>query len=159
MKIPLLLYFLLIATKGICGVTDSESQRTADVTTYPAIVLRIIDGDSIEVLGQIAVLLPNPESISLIPLAPKVSVRLLGINTPELKSCPKAGSAAKRKVEELAPVNSIVRLSQIKSDAYANRIDAKVVTSDGEDIAARLIALGLGQSYTGKRKKIDFCPY
>ena len=149
---------MLIATKGICGVTDSDSYRTVDITTYPAIVLRIIDGDTIEVLGQIAVLLPNPESISLIPLAPKVSVRLLGINTPELKSCPKSVLAAKRKVEELAPINSVIRLSHIKSDAYANRIDATVVTSGGQDIAATLIAAGLGQPYAGKRKKVDFCP-
>ena len=159
MKTLFLLCFLFVATKGICSVTDSKSHGTADVTTYPAIVLRIIDGDSIEVLGQIAVLLPNPEAISLIPLAPTVQVRLLGVNTPELKKCPKGGNAAKKKVEELVPINSVIRLSHIKSDAYSNRVDAKVLTITGEDIASILIEAGLGRPYDGKRKKIDFCPY
>ena len=61
-------------------------------------------------------------------------------------------------MEELAPVNSVVRLSHIKADAYANRIDAKVLTMTGEDIASILIEAGLGRPYDGKRKKVDFCP-
>ncbi len=102
----------------------------------PAEVIKIVDGDTIKVRATIWV----DQTV-------EVSVRLRGIDAPELfrPKCPAEkilARSAKASVAASSPVGSMVSLSNITRDKYGGRVVASVMTSDGETLAARLLAQG-----------------
>ena len=102
----------------------------------PAEVIKIVDGDTIKVRATIWV----DQTV-------EVSVRLRGIDAPELfrPKCPAEkvlARTAKASVAASSPVGSLVTLTNITRDKYGGRVVASVVTSDGETLAARLLAQG-----------------
>ncbi|MDJ0921407.1 MAG: thermonuclease family protein [Henriciella sp.] len=102
----------------------------------PAEVIKIVDGDTIKVRATIWV----DQTV-------EVSVRLRGVDAPELYR-PKCAAEkslarlAKASVAASAPLGSQVTLTGITRDKYGGRVVATVVTSDGETLAARLLAQG-----------------
>lgn len=102
----------------------------------PAEVIKMIDGDTIKVRATIWV----DQTVV-------VSVRLRGIDAPELFR-PKCQAektlarTAKASVAASSPVGSMVTLSNVTRDKYGGRVVASVTTSDGETLAARLLAQG-----------------
>jgi endonuclease YncB( thermonuclease family) len=89
-----------------------------------------------------------------------VRVRIINIDTPEIHgACDteiKLANAARDRLIELLPKNSIVELTNIKDDKYLGRIDANVKIGDGIDISKILIGEKLARPYTGG-KRLGWC--
>lgn len=91
-----------------------------------------------------------------------VSVRILGIDTPEsnyLAKCPAEqakGIAAKEFVTKLAENQPTMMARSIKWDKYGGRIDA-YVEINGINVGNEMIRLGHAKPYTGSGPKPDWC--
>lgn len=110
----------------------------------PATVLRVVDGDTLRVRAEI-----------WLDQWIEVSVRLRGVDTPELRGkCASEKAAAAKARDWLAAVAvGGVLLHDIGPDKYASRVDARVVAADGRDLAAGLIAAGLARAYAGEKRE------
>lgn len=111
---------------------------------YPALVERVVDGDTIAV--RVTVWLQHEV---------EVLVRLRGIDAPELRGdcdtekrrAELAALALKRIVAE-GPVT----LTAIEGDKYFGRIVADVTTVRGHSVAASLVAGGFARAYDGEAR-------
>lgn len=125
-----LVVFLILNLSGLNAAADSLPGP------IPAEVIKIVDGDTIKVRAMI-----------WLDQTVEVSVRLRGVDAPELYR-PKCAAEktlarlAKASVAASAPLGSEVTLTGITRDKYGGRVVASVVTSDGETLAARLLAQG-----------------
>ena len=110
-------------------------------------ITRVIDGDTVEIAVDF---LPEP-------LPPKLSIRVLGIDTPE--KAPRAQCEAEAEKAKLASAftkNAIATAAvidvQIKSwDKYGGRVLGHVFL-DGQSLAEMLINQGLARAYFGEAK-------
>lgn len=117
----------------------------AETVTGPvgASVVSVYDGDTITVDAK-----PWPG------MTMRVSVRLLGIDTPEIRGeCPEETALAKRARDRLVQlIGARVQLYDLgNEDRYVTRIDADVWVGDLHP-AAVLIAEGLGRPYSGGKR-------
>ena len=107
---------------------------------------RVIDGDTFAV------------QVKDMPADLKLSVRVIGIDTPEKgkkAKCDKEallGKQATEKAKEIFAAAKKVTFSNIKWDKYGGRVDAKV-TVDGKDYSQMMIDLGLAKPYFGEKKE------
>jgi endonuclease YncB( thermonuclease family) len=114
----------------------------------PARVERVIDGDTVKV-----------EALIWIGQSLKVSVRLAGIDAPEIF---RPGCAAERQqgqraaafVEAMLAEGEGAALYNVVADKYGGRVVARLETAQGEDVGAALIAAGLAASIDERR---DWC--
>ena len=135
---------LLLASTGAV----SKEAIPGPVSAY---VLRIVDGDTIEVRARI-----------WLGLDKTILVRLSGVDAPELRGkCDKEKKLAvraKKYVERqlmfIEP--GLVVLRNIQRGKFAGRVVARVFGSDGTDLANRLIEVGLARSYGGG-KRLPWC--
>ena len=113
-------------------------------------VLRVIDGDTISVT------IPNLPDV----FGKKISVRLAGIDTPEIRGkCAyekEMARKAKDRTEGIIMKGDIISLGNVKRDKYF-RLLADVLV-DSENVSAALVKEGLAVTYSGGRKK-DWCSY
>ncbi len=114
-------------------------------------VIGVIDGDT---LKAVIPSLPDPLR--------NVSIRILGIDTPEMRSrCPKEkvlARVAKTFIEtELKTVQKIT-LKDLSWDKYGGRILAQVFF-DKRDIGQLLIDAKLATPYHGEKKLFDWCAF
>ncbi len=111
----------------------------------PATVGYIIDGDTFAA----NVKLQDDISIS-------VRVRIIDIDAPELSGeCDSEivlANAARDRLGQLLPVGSVVELGNIKDDKYLGRIDATVISKNGENIGQVLIREKLARKYNGGKR-------
>ena len=111
----------------------------------PAEVLRVIDGDTIEVRAHIWL---GQEVTTL--------VRLARIDAPELKGkCASeraAAQTAKARLEDKVG-GTEVTLRDIRFEKYAGRVMSRVETEAGEDLAAALKREGLVRAYGGAKRQ------
>lgn len=116
----------------------------------PATVVRIVDGDTLEVRAHIWL----GQSV-------QTMVRVDGIDTPELRGrCPaeKAlAQEARTRVATLLPPGSPVALHGVTLGKFAGRVVARIQAADGTDLGASLIAAGLARAYDGGGRK-PWCP-
>lgn len=96
------------------------------IWSYPAIVTRIVDGDSIEM----------EVSFSIDDTRKNISVRAEGINALELRE--KFGAEALAFAARLAPVGMKVTLIHRKRDQYG-RLLAKIILENGEDFSTLML--------------------
>jgi endonuclease YncB( thermonuclease family) len=133
-----LLFILLL----VCGVANAAG------LVLP--IKNVVDGDTIST----TLALPCPLC--------NVSVRILGIDTPEtsyLAKCPaeKAkGLEAKAFVKMLVGNEKTMTVSGIKWDKYGGRIDGIVVIAN-VDVGAELLKNNLARPYTGVGPKSNWC--
>jgi len=119
----------------------------AAANPYPVKVLRVIDGDTIEIEAKY---LP-PE------LRQRLSVRIIGIDTPEKghrAQCDREADLARR--ASAYTTNAIRRAKVVEVDIhgwdkYGGRI-LGTVKVDGRDLATELVQQGLARSYRGGPK-------
>lgn len=119
----------------------------------PAIVERVIDGDTITVRARIWL---NQEL--------RVNVRIARIDTPELAArCTRERELAGQARDFVHNIlyadektEPSVWLSDIDQDKYGGRVLARVTGSAGGDVAQALIQAGLANIYDGK-KRTDWC--
>ncbi len=132
----------------VCGgrPTDATGPLAGPVA---ADVVRVIDGDSIEVSARL-----------WLGLDLTVEVRVRGIDAPETGSRAgclserRMGRAATERLRQLAVGE--LRLTNIATDKYGGRVDADVTNGDGIDIRSAMLASGLARAYGGG-KRSDWC--
>lgn len=95
----------------------------------PAIVVRVIDGDTVVVHMEVMPGLVLHEA----------HVRVQGINAPEMNTT--AGREALEVAKQLLPVNSVITLSMNDTDKYG-RMLAKVTMTDNRSFGDVMVALG-----------------
>ncbi len=132
------------------SVLPAERTLAAERVDGPvtAEVLRVIDGDSIEIKARL-----------WLGLDLTVQVRIRGIDTPEMRGdciAEKALAAAAR--DRLAEISGeTIRLTNIEGDKYAGRVDADAIAADGTDLRTAMLSSGLARPYDG-RERLDWCP-
>ncbi len=122
----------------------------ADILSGPveARVLRVIDGDTFIAEAKVW---PG-HSV-------KVSVRIRGIDAPEIRSrCPEEKAAAGRARDLLTMLvaSGTVKLFNIGGGKYHGRVLADVVAEDGEELAPVLLGHDVVRPYAGGRR-VPFC--
>jgi endonuclease YncB( thermonuclease family) len=111
-------------------------------------ITRVIDGDTVEIAVDF---LPKP-------LPPKLSIRVIGVDTPEKAPRAKCEAEAKKAVEATRFTQRAVAEAKeidihIKSwDKYGGRVLGMVVF-DGVSLSDSLISAGLARPYKGDAKQ------
>lgn len=110
----------------------------------PALVVRVLDGDTIEVRAQIWL---EQEIL--------VKVRLAGVDTAEMTAACSEARAIARQARDLV-VREVegarVLLTDIHGGKYFGRVIGRVQTPKGENLSDLLIAAGLAVPYQGGRR-------
>lgn len=134
---------ILLATAAMIAEPATPAAAPADAVTGPvsAEVKAVIDGDTIAVRARIWI----GQNVD-------TRVRLAGVDTPELRGACAAErdlAIAARDFVADAIADGGVTLWDIRYDKYGGRVLARVETAGGADLAALLIAAGLGRAYDG----------
>jgi endonuclease YncB( thermonuclease family) len=99
------------------------------IWVIPAIVVRVIDGDTVVVHMEV---LPGF-------ILHEAHVRVQGINAPEINTA--TGKASKMAAEVYLPVNAVIRLTMEDTDKFG-RVLAKITTADGRSFGDMMVASG-----------------
>jgi micrococcal nuclease len=111
-------------------------------------ITRVIDGDTVEIAVDF---LPKP-------LPPKLSIRVIGIDTPEKAPRAQCEAEAKKAVEATRFTKRAVAEATktevyiLKWDKYGGRVLGSVVF-DGVSLSDSLISAGLARPYKGDAKQ------
>ena len=106
--------------------------------------VRVYDGDTF----HLGVVLPPPYG------ATRFSIRLLGVDTPELRSRDSAEKSLAREARDIVKkmiLNKIVGVNVSQYDKYG-RILARITTPSGEDLSQYLIEEKVAVYYDGGKK-------
>ncbi len=143
--------FTLLMAVAACAVPAEAAERpqlNRLAGPVAAEVLRVVDGDTIEVRAHIWL---GQEVTTL--------VRLGGVDAPELKGkCADERAAAlraKARIEEKL-AGGDVTLRDIKFEKYAGRVMSRIEIAGGEDLARSLKADGFVRAYGGA-KRLPWC--
>lgn len=137
------LCLLCLALVCAAGTPHAES-RGAIAGPVRAHLVRVLDGDTVEVLARIW-----PDHYV------ETRVRLAGIDAPELRGrCAEEIALAERAKARLAALlaGNRLLLADVHYGKYAGRVVARVLTEDGRDVAAILVAEKLARAYDGHRR-------
>lgn len=139
---PKLLAAGALAAVGVAIVPDTLPGP------IPARVIRVVDGDTVEVEAQI-----------WLGQTVQTAVRLRGVDTPELR-----GKCADERVKAQAArdllaarVGPQVMLLDVGFDKYGGRVVARLHSLRGQDMAAELVKAGLARPYDGGGRT-PWCP-
>ncbi len=138
------LWPLCFALVLAAGAPRAES-RGAIAGPVRAHLVRVVDGDTVEVLARIW-----PDHYV------ETRVRLAGIDAPELRGrCAEEIAQAERAKARLAALlaGNRLQLADVHYGKYAGRVVARVLTEDGRDVAGILIAENLVRAYGGGRRE------
>ena len=131
------------------GVVVWATMMGAALAAYqPAKVIRMIDGDTIVIEAP---WVPAP-------MKPQISIRVIGVDTPEKghrAQCPQEA-----KLAEQASAHTKALLTRAKTveveftdwDKYGGRVLGRV-RIDGVDLTDSLISAGLARAYQGEKKQ------
>jgi endonuclease YncB( thermonuclease family) len=141
---------LLLAGAGVLALAGAGAATTESLHgPIEAEVLRIVDGDTVEVRARIWL----GQTITTL-------VSIDGIDTPERRSrCAAEKTAADRAtalVASMLPTGAVIRLHGVKTGKYAGRVVAGVETADGRDVAKALLDSALARPYDG-RSRAGWC--
>jgi len=118
---------------------------SSNAYAYEWEILRVVDGDTLEIKNE------------CFPKELKLSVRVLGIDTPEKESrakCEKEAKLAEKAskfTKQFIGKNKTATFRNIKWDKYGGRLLADVEIN-GKSLSDELIKNGLARSYDGKKK-------
>jgi len=136
-------------TSFMCPAAAADNQWRSIAGPVSAQVVRIIDGDTLEVNAH-----PWPGH------AVRVSVRLRGIDTPERRSqCPDqraAAQLARIELERLVSGFSTVELINVAGGKYYGRVLADLKAGT-RDIASAMLESGLARPYQGGKPHKPKC--
>jgi endonuclease YncB( thermonuclease family) len=140
----------LAVSWGLVKTADAADRQWRSITgPVTAQIIRIIDGDTIEVDAH-----PWPGH------AVRVSVRLRGIDTPERRSrCPgrrAAAQLARNELERLVSGVPTVELINVAGGKYYGRVLADM-KAGSRDIASAMLASGLARPYQGGKRRKPQC--
>ena len=128
------------------GAQDASSSSALKNTKYNGQVIRVIDGDTVEVRIDIWL----QQSIT-------TKLRIRGVDAPELRSrCSIERDRALNAKEFLINIfdkNPTVVITHVEPGKYGGRVIANILTADGRDISSLLIQKKLVVSYDGGSRK------
>ena len=141
--------FIFLFSLVICPrVSATNSVKESHIYNWK--VLRIVDGDSLEIANE------------FLPQELKLFVRIKGIDTPEKAPrakcekenilAQKASNYTKNSIEKAQKNHQKITFSEIKWDKYGGRIVAKVMI-DKNDLGQELVRKELARIYNGEKKK------
>lgn len=137
------LFFASVSSVHPAQAANTRATRLAG--PLMATVVRVVDGDTIWVEVQTWL----HQSVTSL-------VRIKGIDAPELHGhCASEKAAARRAqkaLSRLAPVGSVIQISDIEAGKYANRVIAVVKTANGTDVAEHLLEAHLARAYDGGKR-------
>jgi len=128
--------------------TNSASEMPRLRQAVPVDILRVIDGDTVEVRAHVWL----DQTIV-------TRVRLKSIDAPELRSgCPLELAKAEAARAKLAAMlgEGPAFLTGLARDKYGGRVLGQLVTASGEDAGARMLAGGHARAYGGG-KRASWC--
>ena len=120
----------------------------AQAETYDYPITRVIDGDTVEFQAPF---LPAP-------LKPLLSIRVLGVDTPEKghrAMCPEEaalGEAASKFTKKMVADSNKQQVTVVKWDKYGGRVLGDVIL-DGKSLSEELIKQGYARPYFGDKKE------
>jgi endonuclease YncB( thermonuclease family) len=126
-------------------VPERQPVRASLRDGHPALVLRVIDGDTFEARVRVW---PGMDVTT--------KVRLRGIDAPEMRArCDEERAKALAARETLAEMldEGSVAITGVRQDKYGGRVDAAVSTAGTSDVADALLARGLVRAYAGRRRQ------
>jgi endonuclease YncB( thermonuclease family) len=126
------------------AATAAEAAAPVLPGPVPAEVVRVIDGDTVEV-----------EATIWLGQRLRTQVRLWGVDAPELKgrcAAERRLAARARAYTAAALAGGRVALHDVRHDKYGRRVLARLVTDQGRDLGRALIAAGLARPYQGERR-------
>ncbi len=134
----LLLAACVVAASGSAGAERLHGPIEAEV-------LRIVDGDTVEVRARIWL----GQTVTTL-------VRIDGIDAPERRArCPAEKTASDQVtalVAEMLPLGAVVRLHGVQTGKYAGRVVADVEIADGRNLAQVLLDTHLVRPYDGRSR-------
>ena len=135
----------------VIGICLGSISAVAMANPYNWPITRVIDGDTVAFRADF---LPAP-------LKPELSIRVLGVDTPEKghrASCPQEAAAAEKASQFTKhSLNSAIKAKQPvlieiqKHDKYGGRVLGDVIIN-GQRLSAMLIANGHARPYFGEKK-------
>lgn len=105
------------------------------IWTYPAVVLRTVDGDTLVAELDLGM-----------RILTRRSVRALAINAPERRTDPAGWEAARRLAAALLPDGTAVTIRSRQLDSFG-RVLGDITLPDGSDFAALMLNSGLVDPY------------
>ena len=136
MKIALILVLILLQT-----AQAEEAQPQIIPHVYPVTEFEVYDGDTIKVIMDLGM-----------GINYKTSVRVDGINAPEVRGEEKAaGLVVKSRVEEWLKDRKIY-VKYLRVDKYGSRIVGKIIRDDGSELSPYLLQANLAKAYEGDKK-------
>jgi micrococcal nuclease len=135
----------------VIGICLGSISAVAMANPYNWPITRVIDGDTVAFRADF---LPAP-------LKPELSIRVLGVDTPEKghrASCPQEAAAAEKASQFTKDsLNNAIKAKQSvlieiqKHDKYGGRVLGDVIIN-GQRLSAMLIANGHARPYFGEKK-------
>jgi endonuclease YncB( thermonuclease family) len=134
----------------VAAPRQAYPERAHTAQTYPAEVVRVIDGDTFEARVRIW---PGMEATT--------KVRLRGIDAPEMSArC--ADEQAKAKAARTALADLLAQgdvwIAAVSFDKYGGRVLATASTRATADVSRALLAAGVARPYGGGRRE-SWCGY
>jgi micrococcal nuclease len=139
---------------GTPAMTQEPPPLPSPYALYYAEVVRVIDGDTIDVRVE---LWPGLQAI--------YAVRVRGIDSPEVRrvKCEEEriwGEEAKAQVEKLYDVGSLIRIENVERDPFFGRVVADVRRWRSDRwlyLADELVERGLAEAWAPDMPDIDWC--
>jgi len=131
----------VLMAPGNAGTTGSDTLAGP----VPAQVLRVLDGDTIEVRARLWL----DQSL-------ETAVRLRGVDAPEIRGRCEVEVMLARRAKEFIEgkiTNADVMLYDIQHDKYSRRVVARVAGGGVTDLSAALIKAGHAVPYAGAARK------
>jgi len=148
--------FAIVVAEKLENEEEAPPKDSRGRPTLYATVTRIIDGDTVEVAFP-----KSRHAWTRIEMFHTFSVRLRGVDTPEIKSADthvkNHALEAKKLLEILSREGTRVRLEGIEWDKYRGRINAIMYSPHSEfSLQDNLIKRGLGVPYSGEGKRPEW---
>ncbi len=107
--------------------------------------VKVHDGDTL----HLATILPHPYG------ATRFCARLLGVDTPELRSSDSAEKALAREARDIVKNRVLNKVVSVKTSQYDKfgRLLVRITTPNGEDLASLLVQEKVAVQYDGGRKQ------
>jgi endonuclease YncB( thermonuclease family) len=138
---------LIVAMLVVHGLAMAPAPASAADAygPYAAEVVRVIDGDTVEL------------DVALWPgLVQRIHLRLDGVDTPEKRGAPLCEKILARRASEFTlrffRLGGTVLVSGVRLGKYAGRVLGRIAV-DGKDLGEALVAAGLGRPYAGAKRE------
>lgn len=114
-------------------------------TWNEARVIRVIDGDTVELAWELDLGFGDTYTRTR-------PFRLLGIDAPDADQ-PEKKAAAKRFLEQVLPVGTVVSLTSVRTDKYQPRYNAVLTTPSGANVSELMVSSGHARPWNGSGPK------